>query len=316
MIALVLVVGSYYATRGVPETATLSAAETEEVLKEYAAKDTDQDGVPDWQELLYKTDPADPNSVRSDVSDAEAIAEGLVEVTLDTPTGSVAGDIIANIPGKTPAPGSLTEKFALAFFETYATTGGGQKLSDSALRAFINGAVEEVRANATRADAYDAGDVTASSAATPSAYLAEAGRAFSENAREAEESELIYFSDAVLKGDTKALEMVRRSGEHYTAIAGDLIEVAPPSALSSAHLALANSVARLGATIADMATLADDPVRAMIGFGNYEKDAHAFAAALAGMKTAYDATGAAKTGAGASFYALLTIGAEAAKVTP
>lgn len=276
------------------------------MLKEYAAKDTDADGVPDWQELLYGMDPEDATSVRSDIKDSEALAQGLVRPTIEAPEGTIGSDIIASMPGVTPAPGSLTEKFALTFFETYVTTGGGEKLTAEALRSFVVSAVDEIRREATRDDAYVVADFVASEGATPSSYLAGAEQAFAKNALSLPESELTYFSDAVLKSDTNALAQVKRIGDHYVAIAEGLRGVAAPIALTSAHQSLTNAIARLGATIGDMASLTDDPVRAMIGFGNYEKDARSMIDGFKAVKKAYDATGAARTGAGAGFYALLS----------
>src|SRR3989344_3578766 len=61
-----------------PVASPVSAESTAELLKAYAAKDTDGDGLPDWQEALYGTDPTNPRSVQASMTDAEAVAKGLV----------------------------------------------------------------------------------------------------------------------------------------------------------------------------------------------------------------------------------------------
>src|SRR5207244_2422620 len=56
-IALVLVAGAYILARGFEAPAAARASTETALLQAIATKDSDGDGLPDWEEALYGTDP-------------------------------------------------------------------------------------------------------------------------------------------------------------------------------------------------------------------------------------------------------------------
>ena len=86
-IFLLLIVTAYGMSGPLPfHTSTAGAESTHDLLVSYASKDTDNDGLPDWQESLYGTDPNNAHSVNATVTDGEAVTQGLVKARFATAT--------------------------------------------------------------------------------------------------------------------------------------------------------------------------------------------------------------------------------------
>lgn len=310
LIAIALIVGAYYLSGRTLSNGTLSAEATEETLTAYASKDSDSDGLTDWKEALYGTDPNNANSFRADMTDGEAVAQKLIAPKI----GGGSSGAAVSVPGSAPAAGSVTEKFALSFFESYVKTGGNVINSDTALQNFVADAVTDAQKSVVRVPAYTLNAVRTDAAVTLAAYAAAAEKAFASDTTQTPHNELVYFSDAVLKDDAVALSVVRMRAQAYISMAEALIQVSAPTQASAQHLALANATMQLGKTIEDMSMLKEDPVRAMIGLGNYNADARAFATALATMNTILASTVIAAGAPGSTFINLTAL-AKAANAT-
>ena len=78
LFSTVLVVGVYMFARSV-ESPSLAQASTEAaLLQAIAAKDSDGDGLSDWEEQLYGTSPTTTDTFKLGMTDGEAVARGLV----------------------------------------------------------------------------------------------------------------------------------------------------------------------------------------------------------------------------------------------
>jgi len=275
VIAMILVLGAYIASgRHVP-VLTVSAESSEEILREYAAKDSDSDGLPDWQESLYGTDPENPNSVRADMTDSQAVAQGLATPryagqSIEITTG---GEPIS-VPGNLPAPNSLTEQFSRLFFENYISTRGSAVPSAEASQNFVTSAVTELVASSAEVNAFTADDinVSGSGAGALRAYIAVAETTILSQNPGHEAGTVALFQDAVQKDDKEALRAVKEIGEALTTAANNLARISVPSEAASAHLAFVNAMARLAGSTLDLAAIDADPLRAMLGLGQYEKN--------------------------------------------
>ncbi|MGZ2907003.1 thrombospondin type 3 repeat-containing protein, partial [Pseudomonas aeruginosa] len=77
-------------------------------------KDSDNDGLPDWEEALYGTDPHNAHSISPTLTDGQAVAEGLIKPQMSIASSSPQ-NILDSIPGQLPADGSLTQQFSQDF---------------------------------------------------------------------------------------------------------------------------------------------------------------------------------------------------------
>lgn len=247
------------------------AQSSEELLREYATKDTDADGLPDWQEALYGTDPENAESFQAGIPDGEAVAQGLI-----TPKVSVRADETPtdpdSIPGVVAAPSSLTDRFSQALLEQYLRNRGENPPSQEEIVGFVRGAVDNLSAQSLSPAVFDQGDVkvSGSGAAAVRAYAAAVESAYGANTVASEKNELSYFADA-LKGDDGALAQLSRISGAYEDMASAQMALTVPSDARQAHLTIANGLMRMSEVTGDMATLKSDPLRALMGIALYEK---------------------------------------------
>ena len=272
ILALVMVGGSYLLSGPTPWGRIVEAESAEELLKAYAAKDTDTDGLPDWQESLYGTNPNDPESFQAGMKDGEAVAQGLVTPKVAVRPADEPTDI-DSIPGKAAAPSSITDRFAQAFLSQYLNNRGERVPTVEEMNAFVEGGIADLLAEGGSPARYGTSDVAASPDSSDEglrAYVVAVERAFEANEIPGRKSELAHFSDA-LKGDTGALASIAAISREYAGIERDLMLVPVPAEFRQAHLAMANAFAHLSEASADLAAMDEDPVRALVGLSLYKQ---------------------------------------------
>lgn len=268
VIATALVAGAYVLSGPIPFIDRVTAQSSEELLREYAVKDTDLDGLTDWQEALYGTDPQNANSFRADLSDGEAAAQGLL-----TPASRVPESADDEFPGSDPVAGSLTERFAEAFLGQYLATRGQTPPTEAELVAFVNDAMADLAREAAANPRYSTRDVstTLDSEAAYRTYAARAASAITLNAVPAEQEDLAYFAAAGNGGDPEALAKLEEISGAYTAIAKGLVAVPVPEGARASHIAIASAFNGLGIATAHLAALEEDPILAMLGIAEYQR---------------------------------------------
>ena len=266
-------IGGAYAFSGpTPWGRVVEAQSAEELLKEYAAKDTDTDGLPDWQESLYGTDPRNPESFRAGMKDGEAAAQGLIEPKVAVRPPDEATDI-ESVPGTAAAPSSITDRFAQAFLSQYLNNRGESVPTVEEMNAFVQAGVSDLLAQGGSPAKYSERDIVLSSDSSDvgiRTYLAAMDVAFESHEIPGRKSELAYFSDA-LAGNSGALSSISDASAAYASIERDLMRIPVPNDLRRAHLAIANALAHLHEASADLAAMDEDPLRALVGLTFYEQ---------------------------------------------
>ncbi len=284
----VLMIGGTYAFSGPDPLFGLGriaeAQSAEELLKEYAAKDSDTDGLPDWQEALYGTDPTNPESFRAGLKDGDAVAQGLVTPKVmvraeDEPTDP------DSIPGTTAAPNSVTDRFAQTLLKQYLLNRGEAPPTQEEVVSFVQAGIADLAAASDTEATFSLDDVVSSGDTGNAAltrYAARAEEALAANNIRPLKNELFYFSDAI-KGDTSALARIKKASDAYEATARALILVPVPTEAKRAHLAIVNALMSMASVTADMASLESDPLRALMGIGLYDTVATRSVGAFGGL---------------------------------
>jgi hypothetical protein len=283
VLAILLIAGAYVLSSGQGPQA-VNAASTDELLKQYAAKDSDNDGLLDWEEALYGTNPQDAHSVSKTKTDGDAVAQGLVKPKFESAAASTTPTIdTSTLPGITPGENTLTTEFARTLFTQYLENRGPTQPTPDEISTFVQNQVSKFIATHHAPDVFAAKQVTVSGTG-PSAmrtYASAVERAFAAHTIATSKSELDYFTEAENKNDLASLKKVKDIGVAYTAIANAYIKIPVPQEAAAAHLHVANALAHLGITISNMGALDTDPLRAMLGLGGYQTDGPAFLKALA-----------------------------------
>lgn len=284
---------------------TANAASTQQLLQEYAQKDTDNDGLPDWEEELYGTDPNNPHSVSPNVTDGEAVAQGLVKPKFSAASSQNTGVDATSLPGTLPSDNSITAQFSQTLLTQYLNQSNGTQPSATQIDSYVAQAVQQLAAQHENTAIYTSAqeNVSGSGADALRTYAAKAEKAFADNTISTQENEIDYFSDAVEKGDMNALTEVGAIGSAYKAIAAAFIQVPVPTEASAAHLELANSMAKLNEDLQDMAAMKTDPLRAYLGLAQYQNDAPQLQKGFADLNAAFATDGVSiSSGPGANLY--------------
>lgn len=94
--------------------------------------------------------------------------------------------------------------------------------------------------------------------------------ALSKHPEASERATLLSIDYAVEGKDKNQGAILASIGAAYKAAATDLLVVPVPQTLAPLHLEVVNNLAHIGATYADMQTIASDPIRGLAGLQTYE----------------------------------------------
>lgn len=318
LIALVMVGGSYALSGPIPfigSTRVADASVAAELLRSYAAKDSDTDGLPDWQEALYGTDPQNPESVKAGVTDGDAVAQGLVEPKVSVRTDDTSVDPVS-VPGVSAGPATLTDQFARELFKQYLSTRGETAPTTDDIVSFVEVGVQNLNNSHASPDTFMVADIVSNGATGPQAmrtYAIAAENVLLQNTVTTDDTALMYFSQA-MNGDKTAYKRLEAVGDAYRITAKRLMAMPVPKEAVPAHLAIANALVHMSEISEDMATVNEDPLRALMGIGLYDPYAQNLAAGFLQLNNVFVAENVTFT-AGQAGYEFYSIGALAGQLS-
>jgi hypothetical protein len=252
---------------------TLVAPENREAMRGDFAKDvdkdTDGDGLKDWEEVLYGTSIVNADSDGDGTNDDDEVRAGrdpLKPGPDDTTT--TTGESFAQY--RAPKDISKTEGLARELFATYASlkTGGGigTEFQNQAVEAVVERYVQE-----SVVYTYSSDELTYAST-QDSETIAEYRTAVREALQAAavvERSELEVYAYLIDSGRSVYEEELSRNASIYRGIAQALKRIPVPLLLSANHLALMNALMDFAAAIDDMVATYRDPLAALIATSAY-----------------------------------------------
>lgn len=249
---------------------TVDAATAESLLKSYAVKDADSDGLPDWQESLYGTDPANPESVQKGVLDGEAVTQGLVKPKF---TSEVQNPVQASsIPGTLPADDSVTAQFSQEFLKAYIDA-GGQTMSASEQQALLSRLMENftVRAEKVVVSPYTALSIHPDASVSVLAYAGAVEAIIVANdSPKGSENPLDLMDAYINNGDAAAGVQLAALAKRYEVISKTLLALRVPPPLSASHLLLLQSFDSLARATRLAASFEKDPVAVLGALSMYQ----------------------------------------------
>lgn len=307
----VVLIGTAYTLSGPSPFSTkkVDAESTHDLLVSYASKDTDSDGLPDWQESLYGTDVSNAHSVNASVTDSEAVAQGLVAPRFASATSTTV--LASSIPGVDAGPTTLTDQFAKSLFGQYLKARSKGQPSSADIATFVEQGVAELKRTQVIPDAFNQGQVRVVGTGPDAllSYSASAEKVILQIDSGKQKDEISYYSDAVNKGDTKALSMVQKYAVSYGVAGRALMKVEVPKELASSHLKLANALMHAGESLQKMSLLNSDPIAAMLGIATYSDDAQDTFTAMSEMGSVYTSEGVIPPvgSSGRTFYGMMFV---------
>ncbi len=255
------------------KTSVVDAATAESLLKSYATKDSDADGLPDWQEALYGTDPQNPESVKVGVLDGDAVAQGLVKPKFESATPKPVS--VSSIPGALPSNDSLTAQFSQEFLKNYIAA-GGQSMTASEQQALLTSLVANFTARAQKllVSSYSAVSLHTDPNVSVLAYADAVEHIISRNGVAAGTEDPVTLMDQYINnGDVSALPKLTSLANKYSAITTSLLAVHVPPSLATSHLALLRSFDTLARATHAATTYETDPFATLGALSAYQATA-------------------------------------------
>ncbi len=297
---VVIIVGAYLFGTGALKPHYADAISTTALLQSMATQDSDHDGLPNWEEALYGTNPYKADTFGLGMTDGEAVAKGLIVPKAFTIPNSVATTTVATTTtsfGPISTPGSLTNIFAknlLANYLTQKALNHGAKFSKQQLANIVQQAMNQISASNIPETPYRTLaqiKVSGSGAVAMRAYVANVQKAFSKYTIPQDKGELVYLQEAEQGTGTTPLAHIRAVAGIYQDGASVLAQMVVPIEVRQAHFELVNAYARMANVLYGLAKLNTDPITAMLALSEYKKDVMSGVKAFTDLANAFQSAG-------------------------
>lgn len=318
LFSVVLIVGAYVFARGIESPQAAQASSETELLKAIATKDSDGDGLPDWEEALYGTNPRLIDTFKLGMTDGEAVSRGLIvpkaiaDIAVATPS-----PLSLDSSGLPPAPvdGTLTATFAKNFFALYLAakqSNGGADLSESEMSDIASQAMDSLSAAVAPAPDFKSAaglTVSGSGADALTAFAVSAEAVLIKNTSDATTSEIAYLKNALINNDATAYPHIASIAKAYRDSAIGLSVLSVPVELAADDLMLVNAMMRISQITTDFTRAETDPLAAMLALKQYPQAASDLGTAFIQIGKIYAEAGVTLPAGtpGASFVNLIAI---------
>ncbi|MFM2357574.1 MAG: hypothetical protein RJA61_311 [Candidatus Parcubacteria bacterium] len=241
----------------------------EKALQNTSSEDTDQDGLKDWEEVLWGTDPSKADSDGDGENDGDEVIAG------KNPKVTGAGSGAETISSIKNEEENLTEtdKFSRAFFEEYLSL--KQKTGASVSPITQENIIKELLENQKpfTFTTYSESDLFVNQDISTQAlkqYGNAVGKAFNNNPTPAgQKHEIDIFEAAITSERAQDLAGLSPIIDSYAGTLKNLLSIQVPKTALSLHLNLINSMSAVVESITAMRSFFDDPISALPGIGAY-----------------------------------------------
>lgn len=249
----------------------------------FADKDTDGDGLKDWEEVLWHTDPNKADTDGDGTKDNDEILARRDPAKAGPNDGMDAlaktDALGASVEETKPQTLTETEQLARDFGEAYLRrkfSGSGSIDQNDLSKLLFSGVTKGLSEASTQPpeEVFIKDDFTVISDSSPHAirgYLNRLGQLFSSNSSEnaLHENELKFALDAIQKEHLDELKKLLAVRDVYRKFANEMKTIPVPAVLAGAHRDMANSFWRLGLIAEQMSAFKEDPVGSFSAFSAY-----------------------------------------------
>lgn len=232
----------------------------QKLIDSIANKDTDNDGLKDWEEALWQTDPNNPDTNANGIKDGAEIA--------------ASRDQLASTTAKTAKPLTTSDQFSRDLFTRYVSikqTGSGDPADYNNYADLVQSYIDK-EATALSAKTHSAADfkvVAKETAADIHLYGNEFGALFVTDKMPDLENELVVLNRATENQNPTELVKLDKNIAAYEEILNGLLKISVPESFLPDHLTLANAVETIILGIKSMKLSFSDPLKAAAGLKNY-----------------------------------------------
>jgi len=235
-------------------------------LNNLLQKDTDSDGVMDWEEALWGTDP-NKEKTFNDTKDINYIKQKRADLNL-----SDKNELTENNEGLTE-----TDKFAQQFFASLSAMKQSGQI-DKATIDNVSSSLGQNIVDPTLIDKYTEKDINLSSndgIDAQNTYYTNTKKTFEKYRTEGLGDELEIVSTIVGTEKTEdtqdSVNKLTNIANAYQEFAQKMVELEVPESLAQFHLPIINSANNTGISVRNMIEVINDPIIGLSGLSQYEK---------------------------------------------
>lgn len=279
---------SRYEGRGILSIENLSKKVQSATLNQITKKDSDKDGLKDWEEGLWGTDLNNPDTDGDGTSDGDEVDAGR-NPNIAGPDDKLQDEVFTKKadPDFSDENLTITDKFAQSFFQDYILLReSGNLLSEGDKSALITSSVQDALSLDTSVLQYSISDFDISddiSSIAVKNYGNILGGIILEHSFETD-NELEIFNRSLLNNDPEEIKKLDPIIDGYKNILNDSLAVSVPQDATSEHIAFVQSIAAIGMSIENIRVIYIDPIRAIAGIGGYEQSVGMLRAAFQSME--------------------------------
>ncbi len=257
---------------------TNSLATSKLTLNELMQKDSDGDGVLDWEEALWGTDKNKPATFNG-VPDATYIENKKKELKIEDSVNQ------QNL--------TETDKFAREFFSAFTAMKDSGQVDSNTINNFSSALGQKI-VNPTLVDNYTQNDVLVNndnSDNNKKSYYAEIKKLFKSYQSSGIGDELDIVSNNLTTNSTGVASddqsgKLNEIADAYQEFAKKAMGMSVPDSLAKYHLQIVNSANNTGISVRNMAKITTDPIVGLSGLSQYQKYSDDLVGAVAGLEAA------------------------------
>ncbi|PJE73808.1 MAG: hypothetical protein COV02_00560 [Candidatus Terrybacteria bacterium CG10_big_fil_rev_8_21_14_0_10_41_10] len=293
LIIIILLFGGWFYYKSTKDANLSYKAEKDDSLlavnmtaKEILTKDTDGDGLADWEETLWKTDPNNPDTDGDGMSDGDEVLAGR-NPTVAGPNDELSGNLPVNKTNGADVNEWISDsktqisarKMMLNYLALKTAKGTLTEDDKNELVNMFMGDIESAGENIE--DAYDSSDINFTKSETSAvikAYADEIKKTILDEKNIIQENEMQVFERMIEKkknDENISAEVLSltNTANVYKRIMEQFLKIKNvPKSLSGEHLDMINAFNNLSIAVSDMAKIAEDSVSALIGFNVFKTE--------------------------------------------
>ncbi|TSC71748.1 MAG: hypothetical protein G01um101470_508 [Parcubacteria group bacterium Gr01-1014_70] len=242
-------------------------------------KDSDGDGLKDWEEILWKTDPRNPDSDRDGLNDnEEAIAQlnsypRPQELNKQNDTVADTNENLTQQVAENFGAAYLTRKLAAisnpGSLKTPSLEGLEALAFSDMKEAIEHTAVAEIPDKFTVADIQTYADTSSLAVRT---YINAVGEIIAKAPNTPQKSEVEILEEVIMQENLTALKEIKLHSDNYRYFAEKIKDIRVPNLFIDSHVVLMNTFWRLHVITNNMAAMDVDPLKSLASISQYDQE--------------------------------------------